>query len=312
MAVQVLHTPEERFTGVADWPAEPRRVEVPSGLDGVGDLELGVVDQGPDGAETVVLLHGEPTWSVLYRDVVAGLVDRGLRAVAIDLVGMGRSDKPADPSVFTYRRHLGWLRDAVEALGVRDATLVGQDWGGLLGLRLVAEDVEEAAGRWRRLVTTNTFLPTGDHPMPDVWHRFREVVRAADPLDVGRIVEAGCARGLSDEVRAAYDAPFPSEAHKAAVRTFPDLVPTTPDDPESEPNRHAWRVLGEATDLPVLTVSGSADPITAGAEEAIQRLLPGAAGQDHRTIDGAGHFIQEDAGAELAEAIADFVEANPV
>jgi haloalkane dehalogenase len=234
------------------------------------------------------------------------LADAGLRAVAPDLVGFGRSDKPGSVVDHTYAAHVEWVRRLVlDVLDLREVTLVGQDWGGLIGLRLVAEHPD----RFARIVAANTGLPTGDQDMPEIWHRFRESVAAAPELDIGRFVAAGCAVPLTPEVMAAYDAPFPDESYKAGPRAMPGLVPYRPDDPASGANRAAWAVLS-ASPLPVLVAFSDGDPITRGMAPILERVLPGARGREHPVIAGAGHFLQEDAGPELAAAVVDFVAAT--
>jgi len=255
----------------------------------------------------VLLLHGEPSWSFLYRTVMPVLADAGLRVIAADLAGFGRSDKPADVADHSYARHVEWMRAlAFDRLDLRGLTLVGQDWGGLIGLRLVAEHPD----RFARVVAANTGLPTGDQPMPDVWLRFREVVRTAPTLNVSRLVQSGCQTTLAPEVLAAYEAPFPDPSFLAAVRAMPNLVPTTPDDPASEANRAAWRRLS-AWDKPFLVAFSDRDPITGAMGPILARTVPGAAGVPHPVIAGAGHFLQEDAGERLGTVIADFIRAHP-
>lgn len=293
--MEILRTPDERFANVPDFPHEPRYVDV----DG---LRMAYVEAGPADGAPVLLVHGEPTWSFLYRTVIARLADAGFRAIAPDLIGFGRSDKPASRDMFTYARHVAWIRAfAFDKLDLSGVTYVGHDWGGLIGLRLAADHPD----RFARFVATNTGLPTGDQPMPDVWLRFREVVRTSPELSVSRLVQSGCEQPLPPEVAAAYDAPFPDESYQAAVRAFPDLVPAEPDHPASDDNRAAWAKLAE-WDKPFLTVFNS-DPITGAMGAILQRKIPGAAGVDHVTITGRGHFIQEDSGAELANAIVEFL-----
>jgi haloalkane dehalogenase len=298
-----LRTPEERFAGLPAYGFEPHYVDVPTG-DGE-PLRMHYIDEGGAGAPAVLLLHGEPSWSYLYRRMIPVLVDAGLRAVALDLVGFGRSDKPVARSDYTYQRHVDWTRAAVEAIGVRDATFVGQDWGGLIGLRVVAEDPD----RFARVVTANTFLPTGDRHPGDAFLAWQRYSQEAPSFDVGRIVNGGCATKLSPEIIAAYDAPFPDDTYKAGARQFPMLVPTSPDDPAAEPNRAAWKVF-EQWEKPFLTAFSDSDPITAGAEKVFQSVVPGAAGREHPTIKGAGHFLQEDKGEELAGVVVDFVRST--
>ena len=305
--MNVLRTPDERFTGLPGWPFPPRYVEVDAG-DGTGRLRVHVVDEGPgDATETVLCLHGEPSWSYLYRKLIPILAGAGHRVVAPDLVGFGRSDKPADQDDYTYARHVAWMRAALfDRLGLRDVTLVCQDWGGLIGLRLVAEHPD----RFARVVAANTFLPTGDRPPTEAFLAWRRFSQEVPELPVGRIVAGGCREPLPAEVIAAYDAPFPTEAHKAGARRFPLLVPTTPDDPAAEANRAAWEAL-RRFDRPFLTAFSDGDPITAGAERVLQTRIPGAAGMPHRTIGGGGHFLQEDRGPELARVVLDLIDATP-
>jgi haloalkane dehalogenase len=235
------------------------------------------------------------------------LADAGLRVIAADLVGFGRSDKPAEIDDHSYARHVEWIRAlAFDQLDLHGLTMVGQDWGGLIGLRLVAEHPD----RFARVVAANTGLPTGDQPMPEVWLRFREVVRTAPALSVSRLVQSGCQTSLPPEVLAAYEAPFPDPSYAAAVRAMPGLVPTSPDDPASQANRDAWRQLA-AWDKPFLVAFSDRDPITGAMAPVLKRTVPGAAGLDHPVITGAGHFLQEDAGERLGVVIAEFVRAHP-
>jgi haloalkane dehalogenase len=301
--MRILRTPDERFVSVPGFDLPPRYAEVPD-QDG-GALRMAWVEDGPPDGPVVALLHGEPSWSFLYRTTIPVLAAAGLRVVAPDLVGFGRSDKPAEPGDHSYARHVEWVRALLfDVLDLRGVTLVGQDWGGLIGLRLVAEH----PGRFAAVVAANTGLPTGDHDMPDVWWQFRRAVEKAETLDVGRLVQAGCRTRLTPEIRAAYDAPFPDESFKAGPRVMPTLVPTQPDDPASAANRAAWATL-TSTDIPFLCAFSDGDPITAGMAPMLRRSMPGAAGREHPTIKNAGHFLQEDAGPALGKAIAAFATA---
>jgi haloalkane dehalogenase len=288
--MRCLRTPEDRFADLPGFAYLPQYADA-------GGVRLAWVEAGPPDGEPVLLLHGEPSWSFLYRTVMAVLAEAGLYAIAVDLAGFGRSDKPADVGDHSYARHVEWIR------GV---TLVGQDWGGLIGLRLAAEHPE----RFARIVAANTGLPTGDQPMPDVWLRFREVVRTASELSVSRLVQSGCQTRLSGEVLAAYDAPFPDESFMAGPRAMPGLVPTSPDDPASAANRAAWQRLSE-WDKPFLVAFSDRDPITGSMAPVLEGTVPGAAGIDHPVITGAGHFLQEDAGQQLGTVIADFIRSHP-
>ena len=297
--MRVLRTAEERFAGLPDFGYEPRYADA-------GGLRLAYVEAGPQAGEPVLLLHGEPSWSFLYRKVIPVLAEDGLRVIAADHIGFGRSDKPADIADHSYARRVAWIRAfAFDALGLRDVTLVGQDWGGLIGLRLVAEHPD----RFARVVAANTGLPTGDRAMPEVWLRFREVVRTAPALSVSRLVQSGCQTTLPAGVLAAYDAPFPDASYAAAVRAMPDLVPATPDNPASAANRAAWRQLA-AWDKPFLVAFSDRDPITGPMAPTLKRIVPGAAGRHHPVLEGAGHFLQEDAGEELGAIIAAFIRAT--
>jgi haloalkane dehalogenase len=292
---------EDRFADLPDFPWTPSYAEVPDGEGGT--LRMAYVDTGPADGPVALLLHGEPTWSFLYRHVLRVLADAGVRAVAPDLVGFGRSDQPTAVGDHSYARHVEWTRALVlDHLDLRDVTLVGQDWGGLIGLRLVAEHPD----RFARVVAANTGLPTGDRDMPAVWWEFRRAVEKAPVLDVGRLVASGCARGLDDAARAAYDAPFPDEASKAGPRAMPLLVPTRPDDPATGANRAAWEVLAR-WDRPFLTAFSDGDPITGAMAPILRRLVPGTAGLEHPVVAGAGHFLQEDAGEELGRIVAAFM-----
>jgi haloalkane dehalogenase len=295
----VLATPEDRFAALPGFPYPPRYADA-------GGLRMAYVEDGPPDGPPVLLLHGEPSWSFLYRTVLPVLAAAGLRAIAADLVGFGRSDKPAEMADHSYARHVEWVRAfAFDALGLSGVTLVGQDWGGLIGLRLVAEH----PGRFARVVAANTGLPTGDQAMPEVWLRFREVVRTAPALDIARLIQAGCQHQLDAGVLAAYEAPFPDESFKAAPKVMPSLVPTTPDDPASAANRAAWARLSQ-WDKPFLVAFSDRDPITGAMAPILKKVVPGAAGLEHPVIEDAGHFLQEDAGERLGAVIADFVRAT--
>ena len=293
--MEVLRTPDDRFANLPGYPFAPHYLEV-------GDLRIHHVDEGPPGAPPVLLLHGEPSWSYLYRKMIPLLTAGGLRAVAPDLVGFGRSDKPAAPEDYTYQHHIDWMRGMLEALDLRGVTLVCQDWGGLIGLRVVAEHPE----RFARVVAANTFLPTGDRPPGPAFLAWQHYSQETPELPVGRIVQAGCVTELAAEVIAAYDAPFPDERYKAGARRFPLLVPTSPDDPAAPANRRAWEVL-RRWEKPFLTAFSDSDPITRGADALLREAIPGTRGQPHTIITGAGHFLQEDRGEEMARVVLDFI-----
>ena len=302
--MDIYRTPDEAFANLPGFAWEPSYAEV-TDPDG-GTLRMAYVDAGPPDGPVALLLHGEPSWAFLYRHVIPVLTDSGIRCVIPDLIGFGRSDKPAHHSDYSYARLVEWTRELIfDRLDLHDVTLVGQDWGGLIGLRLVAEHQD----RFARVVAANTGLPTGDFDMPPVWWQFRRAVESAEVLDVGRLVASGCARPMAEEVRAAYDAPYPDERSKAGPRAMPGLVPTRPDDPASEANRAAWQVLS-TSELPFLLPFSDKDPITGAMGPILKKLIPGARNRDHPTIENAGHFLQEDAGAELGTVIADFVQTQ--
>lgn len=296
--MDALRTPDHRFADLPDFPHVPRHTQVPDGEG--GSLRIAHVESGE--GRPILLMHGEPSWSFLYRRVIPPLADAGLRPVAPDLVGFGRSDKPTRQEDYTYARHVAWMSAWLEASDLRDVVLFGQDWGGLIGLRLVAAHPE----RFAAVVVANTGLPTGDQPMSDAFLAWQDFVRTSPSFEIGRAVANGTVHGLAPEVVAAYDAPFPDDDHKAGARIFPSLVPTSPDDPAAGDQRAAWAVL-TTWQKPFSTAFSDSDPVTAGADAPFRKLVPGAARSPHRTIEGAGHFLQEDAPDEVAAAILDVV-----
>jgi haloalkane dehalogenase len=297
--MKVMRTPDERFASLPGYPFAPRYVEI----DG---LRVHYVDEGMRGAAPILLLHGEPSWSYLYRHMIPLLADAGHRVVAPDLVGFGRSDKPAAPEDYSYQRHLDWLWGTIEALALREITLVCQDWGGLLGLRIVAEHPE----RFARVVAANTALPTGEGSPSEGFTAWRTFSQTVPELPIARILQAGSTTKLSDAVLAAYEAPFPDERYKAGARAFPVLVPISPEDPAASANRRAWEAL-RRFEKPFLTAFSDEDKVLGGLEGPFQREIPGARGRAHPTIRGAGHFLQEDRGPELARVVLDFVASSP-
>ncbi len=304
--MEILRTPDDRFEGLPGFAFEPHYVEVPTG-DGDGVLRVHHLDEGPRRGPVVLLLHGEPSWSFLYRTMVPPLVAAGLRCVAPDLVGFGRSDKPGSTGDYSYGRHVAWMHHALfGALDLREVTLVCQDWGGLIGLRLVAEHPD----RFARVVAANTGLPTGRQRMTDAFLAWQRYAQEATDLPVGRIVAGGCRTPLAAEVVAAYDAPFPDAEYVAGPRAMPGLVPNRPDDPASDANRAAWQRL-TSWEKPFLVAFSDSDPITGAMAPILKRAIPGAAGLDHPVLTGAGHFLQEDAGDRLAAEIVAFIAAHP-
>ena len=293
--MELLRTPDERFANLPDYPFAPHYAEV----DGV---RIHYLDEGSADAAPVLLMHGEPSWSFLYRKMIPPLVAAGHRVIAPDLVGFGRSDKPAAREDYTYQRHMDWMTGLLTALDLREATLFGQDWGGLIGLRLAAENED----RFARIIASNTFLPTGDIPPGRAFLRWQRMSQEAPDFRAGDIVQSGTTSALPDTVVAAYNAPFPDERYLAGARAFPMIVPISPDDPAAPANRAAWEIL-RRWQKPFLCAFSDRDPITRGGARYFQEAVPGAQGQPHTTISGAGHFLQEDRGEDLAQVVIGFL-----
>lgn len=298
---KILRTPAERFDDLSDYPFEPHFAELTRTGDG---LRVHYVDEGPLEADPVLMMHGEPSWSYLYRFMIP-ICAAEHRVVAPDLVGFGKSDKPAKVADYTYQSHMDWMTELiVDVLDLRKITLVCQDWGSLIGLRMAAENPD----RFDRVVVGNGFLPTGDQPFPSVFKVWRAFARWSPMFPISRIVDMGTRRNLTDDERRAYDAPFPSAAYKSGARAFPALVPTKPDDPAAPANREAWKVL-ETWNKPFLTTFSSGDPITRGADKWLRKKIPGCEGMPHQTLRG-GHFLQEDSGPDFAQAVNDLIAST--
>jgi haloalkane dehalogenase len=296
--MKVLRTPDSRFRKLPDYDFGANYVDI-------GGLRMHYVDEGPRDADPVLMLHGEPSWSYLYRHMIRPIANAGFRAIAPDLIGFGKSDKPRRSSDYSYLGHVTWMRQFLEKLDLREITLVCQDWGSLIGLRLAAENEQ----RFAMIVLANGGLPTGDQQMPKVFRLWRAFARFSPWFPIGRIVQSGTIAKLPPEVVAAYDAPFPSRTYKTGARAFPMLVPTTPNDPASAANRAAWKVFA-SWQKPFLTAFSDRDPITRGGDRLFQKKVPGALRQPHTTIMNAGHFLQEDQGPELAQVVIDFVNVD--
>lgn len=293
--MDVLRTPDSRFEHLAGYPFAPHYLDVAAS--DTGPLRMHYVDEGPAGAAPVVLLHGEPTWSYLYRTMIPPLADDGHRVLAPDLIGFGRSDKPRRIDDYSYLRHVQWVTSWLEHLDLRDVTLFVQDWGSLIGLRIAAEQDDRIA----RIVVANGFLPTATRRTPPAFYAWRAFARYSPVLPAGRLVSVGTVHTVPAAVRAGYDAPFPDKSFQAGARAFPRLVPTSPTDPAVPANRAAWDTLGR-WHKPFLAVFGARDPILGRADRPLIAHVPGAAGQPHARINGS-HFIQEDCGPELAARI---------
>jgi haloalkane dehalogenase len=295
----VLRTPDDRFPHLSEFKFEPHYHEV-------GGYRVHYLDEGPRGGQPILLLHGEPTWCYLYRKMIPPLVAAGYRCIVPDLVGFGRSDKPVDRAVHSYKFHVDEIAALVTALDLKNCTFFGQDWGGLIGLRVVAEN----EGRFARIVISNTGLPTGEEqitPAFMVWKKMSEQMLASGDMPVGKLVATSARTpGLQD----AYDAPFPDKRFKAGPLMMPQLVPVSPSDAAKEANKRAWQVLREWK-KPFLTAFGDHDPITGGGDKRFQKEVPGAHGQPHTIIKGGGHFIQETHGPELAQVMIDWIAKTP-
>jgi haloalkane dehalogenase len=296
--MSVLRTPDECFENLAGFSFEPHYLEIQD--EDLGSIRIHYLDEGPPDGPVILCLHGEPTWSYLYRKMIPVFTAAGFRVVAPDLVGFGRSDKPSLRSDYSYKKHVQWIRDWIDGAGLKDITLLGQDWGGLIGLRLLAED----PGLFVRFSLSNTGLPTGDHGISEAFLRWQKFSQEDPDFDTGSIVNLFGRGSLSEEEVAAYRAPFPSDEYKAGARQFPVLVPTSPDDPAAEDNRSAWKQLMQ-WDKPALMCFSDADPIMRGGERPFQKLVPGTQDQPHITLKGR-HFIQEEDGETWARAVVDW------
>ncbi len=298
-----LRTDDSCFNDLPDYDFPPN-YQMVDDFEG-GQLRVHYLDEGPKKAAPILLLHGEPSWSFLYRKMIPILVQAGHRVIAPDLVGFGRSDKPSKRIDYTYQRHVDWMKSLIVQLDLKDITLVCQDWGGLIGLRLAAEDTQ----RYARIVAANTMLPTGDHDPGEAFKKWQKHSQEVPEFSAGNIINGGTTTALSAAVISAYNAPFPEEKYKEGARQFPLLVPITPDDPAAGKNHTAWKVLSQ-WHKPFLTAFSDSDLITAGGDKLMQKLIPGTKGQKHTTIINGGHFLQEDQGQSLAEVVVNFIVLN--
>ena len=300
--MKVLRTPDSRFEGLPDYSFEPHYVSV--GSEEGEAMRLHYVDHGPRDGDVVIMMHGEPSWSFLYRHMITQVAAAGYRVLAPDLIGFGKSDKPSETSDYTYSRHAAWITEWFTQMEVSGAVLFCQDWGGLLGLRLVAAFPERFAG----VIAANTGLPTGEGTPSEAFTAWQEFSQSVPEFPVGNIINGAVVSDLSAEIIAAYDAPFPDESYKAGARIFPALVPTSPDQDGVAENREAWKVLAQF-DKPFLTCFSDKDPVTGGGEKHFKRNIPGAKDQPHQIVKGGGHFLQEDVYNELSKIITDFMKA---
>lgn len=298
--MEAIRTPDERFENLPGYSFSPNYITTTDGL------RMHYVDEGPkDATEVVLCLHGEPSWSYLYRTMIPVFAAAGHRVIAPDLIGFGRSDKPTAQSDYTYAKHLDWTAEILTQLDLNNITLFCQDWGGLIGLRLALSH----ADRFSRIVAGNTILPTGDVKPNDAFLNWQKFSQTSPQFEIGRIIQQATVNNLSDEVVAAYDAPFPDDSYKAGARIFPSLVPTSPDDPQSQNNREAWQAYTK-WDKAFLTLFSDSDPIMKGMEKIFQKMVPGCQGQPHDIIKGGGHFLQEDKGEEIAEKVVAFIKSS--
>jgi haloalkane dehalogenase len=295
----ILRTPEERFYGLPDFPYEPRYVEI----DGA---RVHYIDEGS--GEVIVCLHGEPTWSYLYRKLIPTLSARH-RVIAMDFIGFGRSDKFAERGAYSFEMHRSTLASFIERLDLRDITAVVQDWGGIIGLR-VATEMDE---RVKRLVIMNTGLPTGDVPATEGFMKWRAYALRTPDLPIGQIVRRSAARPdlITDETVSAYDAPFPDASYKAGAQMFPQLVPIEYEQAGAREMRETRDALSR-WQKPALVLFSDGDPVTAGGDRFFRKLIPSAKREPEITIHEAGHFLQEERGEEIARHVQSFIERRPI
>ncbi|MGI9530570.1 haloalkane dehalogenase [Lutimonas sp.] len=294
---KIIRTPENSFENLENYDFQSHYIDIAEGL------RMHYLDEGNKNSPVVLLLHGEPSWSYLYRNMIPVLADK-FRVIAPDLIGFGKSDKFVDKKDYSYQKHLDWISAFITKIDLKNILLFCQDWGGLIGLRIITE----LSDRFDMVVASNTTLPTGMVAMPESFLKWREYSQYSPGFDIGKVIDMGTVQALSEEVYKAYNAPFPSEEFKAGARIFPTLVPVEADDPESIKNRKAWDKL-KSWQKPFLTIFGEKDTIMIGAEKAFQKLIPGASGQQHEILH-AGHFIQEEKGEELAALIIQFYDKN--
>ncbi len=304
-ARESIRTPDERFSNLPGYDFEPHYIEI----DG---LRMHYLDEGPRDADPVLLMHGEPSWCYLYRKMIGPIVNAGHRVIAPDLIGFGRSDKLIDKRDHSYQMHVDMITTFIKELDLKNITLFCQDWGGLIGLRVAAENEE----RYARIIAANTALP-GRPPPPAgggewdqpllparsgmgflVWLLYSQL---APGFTAGGVVQFGTVTELPPEIVAAYDAPFPNKRYLAAARIFPALVPS-----QMVENTRAWEVYGR-WEKPFLTAFSDSDPILGGGDKIFQLVIPGTKGQPHTTTIGASHFLQEDKGEELADLVVKFI-----
>ncbi len=301
---KVLRTPNARFDALSSYEFEPNYFEQSDPA--LGTLRIHYVDTGPEDARPVIMMHGEPSWSYLYRHMIKRVSAAGLRVIAPDLIGFGRSDKPAKTNDYSYTSHVRWMLAWLDSLDIKDAVLFCQDWGGLIGLRLVSARPEKFAG----VLAGNTFLPTGEGKPSKAFEAWKEFSQSVPEFPTGKIIQGATITDLSKDVVAAYDAPYPDESYKAGARIFPALVPTSPDMDGAKDNVDAWKVLGQ-WNKPFQTCFSDKDPVTGGLDKMFHKMVPGCKDQPHTIVKGGGHFLQEDCFEELSQITVDFCARLP-
>lgn len=294
-----LNTPDENFDHLKDYPFAPLYINLSNGL------RMHYLDEGPDSGTIVLLLHGEPSWSYLYRKMIPLYLAKGFRVLAPDLIGFGKSSKPTSYTDYSYQNHIQWIIEWMNQLSLSSINLFCQDWGGLIGLRIFADHPE----RFQTVTVSNTGLPSASIQMPEAFVHWRNYSQKVDILPVSKILQASTVRTLDSEELLAYEAPFPDKSYQAGAKIFPSLVPITSDDPESANNMKAWEKLSKIN-VPVLTLFGDSDPITRKGEKPFQAIIPGAKHEDHQLLAGGGHFIQEDCPAEIVDRMSDFISKH--
>ena len=302
IVAEILRAPESRFKNLSNYNFKPNYMQISD--PNLGDLRMHYLDEGSNFSKIALLLHGQPTWSYLYREMIPILVENGIRVIAPDFIGFGKSDKPSNRTSYTYNGHVDWLNQFFSKLKLKNVTLFGQDWGGLIGLRLLCEN----QGDFDAAMIGNTALPTGDHDLGEAFKAWREFTQTNLPFKIGPIIHRGTVSGLSHLEVDAYNAPFPTEQYKAGARQFPVLVPSSKADPARENQLAAWEVL-KKWKKPFLTCFSDQDPIMRNGEKVFIKLIPGAQSQNHFITKNAGHFLQEDDGINLAKEMVNLIQS---
>lgn len=298
--MKFVNTPEERFANLKGYPFEANYIEMGEGM------KMHYVDEGSKEAEqTVLLLHGEPSWSYLYRKMIP-ILSKKHRVIAPDLIGFGKSSKPIDFEAYSYKKHVDWTAEILTQLELKNVTLFGQDWGGLIGLRLAAQYSE----KFSRAAIANTTFPMGVSDLSKItaFLQWQEYAKNTDKLNVGKVIQSSTVSELSEEEVAAYWAPFPEKEYMAGAKIFPALVPLKMDDPECLLNKKIWEENWLTWKKPFLTLFSDKDIMFSGQESFYQKNIPGAKDQPHQVIKDGGHFLQEDKGEEIANILVSWMK----